>query len=208
MSVSLFCNHACTLSRGARRTCRNVGAILVAILLTCLGAPGANAAASKVTSPSCPGANLSPSAVDAAAVDAATLCLVDRVRTAHHLRPLRANHELQAVAARQVKCIVRWNYFADECPSGQTAAALIAATRYAAHAVKLSTGQNLGWGTGFYATPAQIVAAWMSSPAHRAIILTRTFNDAGVGMTPAVPSAVGVGERGATYAIEFAARRS
>ena len=48
----------------------------------------------------------------------------------------------------------------------------------------------------------------MSSPAHRAIILTRRFNDAGVGMTPAVPTTVGVGETGATYAIEFAARRS
>jgi uncharacterized protein YkwD len=181
--------------------------MLVAAPLICLGAPGAEAAATKARSPSCPGADLSPSAVDAADVDAATLCLVDRVRTAHHLRPLRSNRELQAVAARQVNCIVRWNYFADECPSGQTAAALIAATHYGAHAVRLSTGQNLGWGTGLYATPAQMVAAWMASPAHRAIILTRTFNDAGVGVTPAVPS-VGGGEPGATYAIEFAARRS
>jgi uncharacterized protein YkwD len=180
----------------------------VAVSLVCLGAPGADAARIKATSRPCPGANLTPTALDAAAVDAATLCLVDRVRSARHLRPLRSNHELQTVAARQVNCIVRSNYFADECPSGQTAAALIAATPYAAHAVRLFTGQNLGWGTGPYATPAQIVAAWMSSPAHRAIILTRTFNDAGVGMTPAVPTTVGVGETGATYAIEFAARRS
>jgi hypothetical protein len=51
-----------------------------------------------------------------------------------------------------------------------------------------------------------MVAAWMHSPPHRAIILTGTFNDAGVGVTPIVPSDLGVGEGGATYAIEFAAR--
>lgn len=181
--------------------------MLVAIVAICLGAPAADAAAVKSRSPSCAGADLSPSALDAAAVDAATLCLIDRVRAAHHLRPLRSNHDLQRVATRQVRCIVRWDYFADECPAGQTAAALIAATRYAAHTAKLATGQNVAWGTGLYATPAQIVAAWMSSPAHRAIILTGGFNDAGVSMTPAVPSAAGEGEPGATYAIEFAARR-
>ncbi len=159
-------------------------------------------------SSSCLGAGLSPTAGNAAAVDGVTLCLIDRVRAAHHLRPLRANGVLQGVAARQAACIVRWDYFADECPSGQTAAALIAATPYGAHAARLSTGQNVGWGTGLFATPAQMVTAWMASPAHRAIILTRSFNDAGVGVTPAVPSAGAGGEPGATYAIEFAARRS
>ena len=182
--------------------------MLPAVALICLGAPAASGAGTRAGSSSCPGAGLSPSATNATAVDAATLCLIDRVRAAHHLRPLRANRELQGVAARQAACMVRWDYFADECPSGQTAAALIAATPYGAHAVRLSTGQNVGWGTGPFATPAQMVTAWMASPAHRAIILTRTFNDAGVGMTPAVPSADAVGERGATYALELAARRS
>jgi Cysteine-rich secretory protein family len=184
---------------------RNIGTLAAAALLIC-GALGADAAGATNGSASCPGANLSPSTANAATVDAATLCLVDQVRIAHHLRPLRANHELHVVAALQVNCLVRWNYFADDCPSWQTPGALIAATPYGAHAASLSIGQNLGWGTGLDTTPAEIVAAWMSSPEHRAIILTGAFNDAGVGVTPVVPSALGVGESGATYAAEFAAR--
>jgi uncharacterized protein YkwD len=91
-------------------------------------------------------------------------------------------------------------------PSWLTPAARITATSYAAHAAGFSIGQNIGWGTGLFTTPAQMVAAWMHSPPHRAIILTGAFNDAGVGVTPIVPSDLGVGEGGATYAIEFAAR--
>jgi uncharacterized protein YkwD len=56
-------------------------------------------------------------------------------------------------------------------------------------------------------TPAGIVAAWMASPPHRAIILDRTYRDAGVAATPALPSVVGQGRVGATYAMEFGLRQ-
>jgi len=179
------------------------------VLLAALSIGGALApegALARTKSASCPGANLRPNTTNAAAVDAATLCLIDQLRTAHGLRPLRSNRQLQTVAARQVHCLVRWNYFADDCPSWLTPAARIARTSYAAHAAGLSIGQNIGWGTGPFTTPAEMVAAWMSSPPHRAIILTGAYADAGVGVTPIVPSDLGVGEGGATYAIEFAVR--
>jgi uncharacterized protein YkwD len=180
--------------------------ITLAVALLLSSSLSAGSALARSTAASCRGASLHPSAANAAAVDAATLCLVDKVRTAHHLRPLRPNQELHAVAARQANCVVRWNDFADDCPYGQTPWARITATPYGTHAAGLSIGQNLGWGTGPYRTPAEMVAAWMSSPPHRAIILTGAFNDAGVGVAPAVPSILGAGEPGATYAIEFAAR--
>jgi uncharacterized protein YkwD len=153
----------------------------------------------------CPGANARPNQANAAAIGATTLCLVNRMRAAHHMRGLRANHELRAVAANQVKYMVRLNYFADDRPSGKTPLALIAATRYGARARRLSTGETIGWGTGVCSTPAEMVAAWMRSPGHRAIILTGAFSDAGVAVTSAVPSALGVGRPGATYALELGA---
>lgn len=156
----------------------------------------------------CPGANLTPTAANAVAVDAATLCLINNLRAAYRLGPVRANRELQSVATAQVDDMVGWDYFADNRPPEQTPASLIEATHYPAHSARLSTGQNIGWGTGPYATPAQMVTAWMASPPHREIILLSEYREAGVGVAPAVPSVLAQSQSlpGATYAIEFAFR--
>jgi uncharacterized protein YkwD len=168
----------------------------------------APAAKAKANSPrhSCAYANLRPTAADAVLLDAATLCLIDRLRTAYRLRPLRANRELQAVAGAQATAMVRDDYFGDDSPSGQTPATLIEALPYGAHASSLTTAQNLGWGTRSAATPAGIVTAWMHSPPHREVILTGAFREIGVGVWPAVPAILGHGQRGATYAVELAVR--
>lgn len=182
---------------------RNIGAALVAALLMPVGALATSA---RTHPPFCANANLLPTPTDTATVDAATLCLIDRVRAAHHLRPLRSNHELQSVAATQVSDMVRHDYFGDNTTSGQSPGALIATIPYGAHAASLSTAQDVGWGTLSDSTPAGIVAAWMQSPPHRETILTAAFRDAGIGVAPAVPTVIGRGNRGATYAVELAVR--
>jgi uncharacterized protein YkwD len=139
------------------------------------------------------------------AVAAATVCLMNEVRNTYHRGALRANGKLQRVATSQVRDMVHLNYFADQRPSGETAGALIAATRYAAHAARLATGQNIGWGTGPDATPASMVAAWMASAPHRALILAGAFRDVGVGVTTRLPAVLERGPQGAVYAVEFAA---
>ena len=111
------------------------------------------------------------------------------------------------MAASQVTSMVRWNYFADVRPSGQTPMSLVAVTRYPAHAAQFAVGQNIAWGTGSYTTPAHIVAEWMASPPHREIMLSGEYRDAGVAATPAVPAVLDARGSGATYAIEFGARR-
>ncbi len=143
-------------------------------------------------------------------VEAATLCLVNRVRTAHGLRGLRANRYLLGVASSQVSSMISWDYFSDVRPSGQTPFALVGVTRYPAHSASFAVGQNIAWGTGSYASPRHIVAEWMASPAHRAVILTSKYRDAGVAVTDAVPGVVrsaGAPRTGATYAMEFGVRR-
>jgi uncharacterized protein YkwD len=186
-------------------------ATLAVALLVFLTSPLANASAPAASTkakarPSCAYANLRPTAADTALVDGATLCLIDQVRAAYRLRPLHANRELQAVAGKQVTDMVRDDYFGDDSPSGQTPGRLIEALPYGAHASSLATAQNLGWGTRSAATPAGILTAWMRSPPHRKVILTGAFRDVGIGVSPAVPSILGHGARGATYAVEFAAR--
>jgi len=181
-------------------------AALVSGLLACAGALAGDCAVAGATVAGCAGANLRPSPANVAAVEAATLCLIDRARGAHHLRPVRSNRDLGTVAFSQVRTMVLRDYFADVRPSGQTPMSLIAVTRYPAHAGRISVGQNIAWGTGRFATPARIVSEWMASRAHREIILTGEYRDAGVAVTPAVPSVLHVGRRGATYAVEFGAR--
>jgi uncharacterized protein YkwD len=194
-----------------------IGAALIAAALSlalCALMPFANLAwataarrpASRAKSGACPGANLRPSRVNVETVDTATLCLIDRLRIAHGLPTLKANRELKVVAVTQVDAMVRLDYFADDGPSGTTPATLIAATRYGQHASSLSTAENIGWGTERDATPAQMVAAWLQSPAHREIILTGAFREVGVGATASAPSSLAEGQPGATYAIELARR--
>ena len=185
-----------------------LASVAVALLIFLASSPPATASAQTKakTHPSCAYANLRPTTADTALVDRATLCLIDQMRAAYRLRPLRSNRELQAVAGEQATGMVREDYFGDDSPSEQTSATLIAALPYGTHASRLATGQNLGWGTRSAATPAGIVTAWMHSPPHREVILTGAFRDVGVGVSPAVPSILGHGTRGATYAVEFAAR--
>ena len=184
----------------------NIGATLLAAPLLCAAALGAGAPAARAQAAGCPGAGLSPTAADGAAVAAATLCLIDEERASYRLRALRSNRELRKLAASQVDDMVSWDYFADDRPPGLTPMTLVSATRYPAHAARLSIGQNIGWGTGEDATPASMVAAWMASPGHREIILTGEYREAGVGVAPAVPAQFEPQLPGATYAIEFAAR--
>jgi uncharacterized protein YkwD len=155
----------------------------------------------------CRGANLRPTPTDLAAIDSATACLIDRVRGAAHLRALQANGSLQRVAARQSREMVLGDYFGDDSRSGETPLQRIVATRYLRHAARVSAAQNIGWGTDAQATPAAIVAAWMSSPPHREIVLTEEFRDVGVGVSPAAPAALAEGRPGATYTVEFGTRR-
>jgi hypothetical protein len=184
---------------------RLLGALGAALAAALLWLPGAADARSHARP--CAGAGLRPGAASPGAIDAATLCLIDRIRAASRLAPLRPNRELASVASGQVLEMIRLDYFADVRPGGQTPLALVDATGYPASAATVAIGQNIAWGTGRYMTPAGIVAAWMSSPPHRAIILDSTYRDAGVAATPALPWVVGQGRVGATYAMEFGLRQ-
>ncbi|MGH2902953.1 MAG: CAP domain-containing protein [Solirubrobacteraceae bacterium] len=183
-----------------------VAAALLAVAPALFGPAAALASRPAARAPHCAYANLRPTPTNAARVDSSTLCLLNQLRAAHHLRPLRSNRELRAVAAAQATGMVRHDYFGDTTPSGQTPGALIAALPYGAHAARLATGENLAWGIRSASTPANIVAAWMRSPPHRELILAGMYRNAGVGVSPAVPSILAHGQKGATYAVEFAAR--
>jgi len=190
----------------------------VVSLLLVLGAfalPTADAAGGAVagahassSAPACAGEDSSPNGHNDALIDSATLCLMNEIRAAHQLPALRFNASLGRIASGQARDMVRGHYFGDQSISGRSPLSRILASGYVAHQAKLHlhAAQNIGWGTGHTATPAGIVQAWMESPPHRAIILTATYRDAGVGVSPSVPSGFSGQWHGGTYAAEFGTR--
>jgi len=129
----------------------------------------------------------------------ATLCLLNRVRARHGLRPFRLNAKLSHAARRHSRDMVRHRYFAHDSRDGRSPFDRMRATHYVPRNAAWWLGENIGWGSGTLSEPAAMVRAWMHSPAHRANILSRRFRDIGIGIAPGAP----VGGRGATYTTDF-----
>jgi uncharacterized protein YkwD len=177
--------------------------VMLLALLALAALPTAPASAGS----SCAGANLVPNAQRIGLTRHATTCLINRERTKRGLRALRTNASLQSSAGAYARDMVRRSYFAHVSPNGETLSERIREdTRYLAGALRWEIGENLAWGTGRLATPAQIVAGWMRSPGHRRNILHASYREMGLGVALGTPVDASAASGGATYANHFGRR--
>ena len=152
----------------------------------------------------CANTELTPSAEDLPLVRGAVLCLINRERAEHSLKPLTISPRLEAAAESHCAELISADYFAHVSPDGETPVDRIRRTGYIpGPEVGYVIGENLAWGTYSLSTPQSIVAAWIASPGHLANILESQYTETGVGIIPAVPASVGGGAPGASYAQEF-----
>jgi uncharacterized protein YkwD len=163
-----------------------------------------NAVIASVLATPCPNTELIPTAGNIDAVRTAVLCLINRERAQHGEAPLVISTDLERAGEEHGQELVADDYFAHVTPSGVTPVDRIGATGYipgpeAGYVI----GENLAWGTLSLSTPASVVAAWIASPGHLANILESQYRETGIGIVPAVPSSLGDGQQGATYAQEF-----
>src|SRR3954447_16162529 len=90
--------------------------------------------------------------------------------------------------------MVAGSFFAHRAPGGPD---LVARLRRAGYLGPRTTvwvvGENLAWARATAATARGIVAAWMTSPAHRANILEPSFRDIGIGIVGGTPGDAGAG---------------
>jgi uncharacterized protein YkwD len=107
------------------------------------------------------------------------LCLVNAARAAARLRALRGDSRLTRAATAQARDMARRHYFAHQRSGGPSLSARLRARGYRAGYV----GEAIAWGCGTLATPAATVRAWLASPPHRAILLSRAFKRAGIGFS-------------------------
>lgn len=150
---------------------------------------GADVPRRAASASTCRGADTSFATASPARLRSAMICLVNRQRTIHGLRPLRESRRLDRAAQAWTNAMVATHTFAHSSRTG----ARIAADGYPWTAM----GENIA--TGF-STPTQVVSAWMASQDHCTNILSPMFTDVGGGIAP---RPVGGGPLGGTWTLDF-----
>ncbi|MDX6697314.1 MAG: hypothetical protein QOE65_711 [Solirubrobacteraceae bacterium] len=180
-----------------RRTAK-ILALIAALVPASLAIP-AGAAHAAVSA--CAAANLHPALLPSTQARHTTLCLLNRERRRHGLRPLRLNRKLSVASLRHSRNMVRRDFFAH----GNFVARIVNA-HYVGRSGAWTLGENIAWGTGYLATPREIVKGWMNSSGHRHNILSPRFRDIGIGIATGAPGAARSAAAGATYTTDFGRR--
>ena len=148
----------------------------------------------------CAWANMNPNDITQKQADHATLCLLNKQRRSHGLKKLHENKRLDSASQRHATDMSRRNYFAH----GDFAGRIRSAGYLSGAGRGYTIGENIAWGSWDYATPANIVNAWMHSPGHRANILNGRFHEIGLGVARGAPDR-GQANAG-TYVTDFGTR--
>jgi uncharacterized protein YkwD len=135
----------------------------------------------------------------------AVLCLVNAERAQRALRPVVASGKLARAAADHSVDMVRRGYFSHVGADGSDLRRRVARTGYLRGCRRPALGETIGWGTDAYATPTELVKAFMQSPEHRSIILDGRYREVGVGLALGAPME-GMGGAGATLSLDFGRR--
>jgi uncharacterized protein YkwD len=138
----------------------------------------------------------SPARADTAAD---TVHAINAARAAHGVAALRKDARLARAARGHSRDMVANGYFEHVSPGGQGLRERVSHTGWTRHRPRWRLAENIGWGTGNLATPQAIVNAWLNSPAHRRILLSRGLRLVGIGVSSGTPR----GEAGATYTADF-----
>jgi uncharacterized protein YkwD len=129
-------------------------------------------------------AAIAPRSAAAAAPPPRTALLyrINQARIGHGLAPVRPSLKLQRVASHHSEDMMVRDYFAHTSPTGSSVYSRIVNSGFVAGYAWLG-GETLAWGNGSLATPLATVHAWLQSPEHRAIMLSRNFHWVGIGRT-------------------------
>jgi uncharacterized protein YkwD len=125
-----------------------------------------------------------PGAVSGRAYARAVRCLVNEQRAAAGLGALSADRRLGRAARQFSGAMVRERFFDHVSPEGSTLGQRARAAGYEGGTL----GETLGWGSGDLATPGAIVAGWMASPPHHAILIAPQFHRIGIGVASGSPA--------------------
>jgi len=175
-----------------------LGAALIVFAIALL--PGAASAAQ------CKGGDVAPAKLSNERAARAVLCLLNKERRRHHMKPLRGQRAQAKAARKHNRQMIRRRCFSHECPGEPDLVGRLTRAGYLPCSCSWGIAENIAYGTGRSGSPRQIVSGWMRSPDHRANILNPSYRHIGVAAAAGTPSA-GRGRDGATYTTDFGYKR-
>jgi len=107
---------------------------------------------------------------------------VNAVRTANGVGSLSRSNALTRAAAFHSLSMATLGFFTHESRNGSSFATRVERYYRPRPARGFQLGENLATFGGGAPTAEAIIAAWMASPGHRAILLRAGFRDAGIGI--------------------------
>ncbi len=176
--------------------------VLAAALVALAAGPGAAPAAAGGCGPD---AEAKPANLSNGAARDAVLCLLNKERAQRGLKGFDKHKRLQKAAQRHNDRMIGTGCFDHECNGESDLGRRLETVGYLGGGLsRWAYGENIAWGSGDYATPRSIVAAWMGSPGHKANILSKDFRDIGIGFSRGTPSDGRAS--GAVYTTDFGLR--
>lgn len=145
------------------------------------------AADSPAIAAGCPGATANAASANAGKLRSALMCVVNRKRAASGLAALKVDRRIQRAATRHARDMQKHNYFAHQRAGGPD----LTSRLHRAGWYGKAWGETIAYGCGPLASPKATLRAWMNSPPHRAIILSGTYRDGGVGVVDSAPCGSG-----------------
>lgn len=133
---------------------------------------------------------------------------VNRARRAHGLRPLAYSGALASAATEHAKALATAGMFTHDWPTTGRLFSSWIRNFYPARGYRAwRAGENLLWASpGF--SPADAVQQWIDSPAHRRVLLTKSWRELGSGVVSPVAAPGAYGGRDVQIAAaEFGLRR-
>jgi uncharacterized protein YkwD len=138
-------------------------------------------------------------------IEASVTCLINERRADNGIGRVRDNVRLRHAAAGHSQAMVSQGFFSHNSPNGKSFVDRIEAAGYMRGARSWFVGENLVWGNGELSTPANLVKAWMESPAHRANLLRGRFKELGIGVQRGTPNDASQ-QNGVTVSSEYGFR--
>ena len=127
------------------------------------------------------------------ALEVAVVREMNRVRTARGLGPLRAAPSLRAAARSHSQAMLSYGFFSHHSKDGTAFSERIRRYYTDSGYARWAVGEALMASPGRVVDAEAVVAAWLNSPPHRAIVLSPTWRDAGIGVlyAPSAPATFG-----------------
>jgi uncharacterized protein YkwD len=175
--------------------------LALAALLAALALLPAGAGAAQ-----CKGGDASPAKLSEKRAAKAVLCLINKARRKHHLKPLKRHRAQTKAAKAHNRRMVERRCFSHRCPGEPDLAGRLTKTGYLPCSCSWGIAENIAFGSGGAGSPRSIVDAWMHSAGHRANLLNGSYRHIGVAAERGTPAA-GRQRDGATYTTDFGYKR-